>query len=92
MKEQDIGTMGLVEYLDALLAAPTDEARSENFARRKAERAHLPKEWPTMPAFERGPRKSLTELRPRHLHMVEEYGFRREYDRAALQQYSFARN
>jgi hypothetical protein len=29
----------------------------------------------------------LTELRPRHLHMVEEYGFRREYDRDALGEY-----
>jgi hypothetical protein len=31
-----------------------------------------------------GPRKSLTELRPRHLHMVEEYGIVETYDRDAL--------
>jgi hypothetical protein len=84
---QDIGMMCLVEYLDALLAAPTDEARSEIVARRQAETAHLPKEWPTMPTFERGRGASLCALRPRHLLMVEEYGFRRDYDRDALQTY-----
>jgi hypothetical protein len=31
--------------------------------------------------------QALTELRPRHLHMVEEYGFRCEYDRDALGKY-----
>jgi hypothetical protein len=46
--------------------------------------AHLPRQRPTMPAFDWGPRKALTELRPRHLHMVEEHGFRRDYDRDAL--------
>jgi len=40
-----------------------------------------------MPAFDWGPRKALTELRPRHLHMVEEYGFCRDYDRNGLREY-----
>jgi hypothetical protein len=84
---QDIGTMDFIAYLDALLAAPTDKERSEIVARSKAETAHLPKDWPTMPTFERGRGKSLCALRPRHLLMVEEYGFRREYDRDALQTY-----
>jgi hypothetical protein len=71
-QQQDIGTMGFIAYLDALLAAPTDEARSEIFAQRKAERG--PPERPVMPTFNFGPRKSLPELRPRHLLLVEEYG------------------
>jgi hypothetical protein len=37
-----------------------------------------------MPAFDWGPRKTLTELRPRHLHMMGEYGFRRDYDRDVM--------
>ena len=37
-----------------------------------------------MPAFDWRPRKSLNELRPRHLHMVEEYGIAETYDRDAL--------
>jgi hypothetical protein len=40
-----------------------------------------------MPAFNFGPRESLSELRPRHLTLVEEYGFRREYDRDAVREY-----
>jgi hypothetical protein len=43
-----------------------------------------------MPAFNFGPRTELTELRPQHLHMVEEYGFRRDYDRDALAEYFLA--
>jgi hypothetical protein len=34
--------------------------------------AHLPRQRPTT-SFDWGPRKALTELRPRHLHMVEEH-------------------
>jgi hypothetical protein len=56
----------------------------------KAARAHIPRHRPTMPTFNWGPRKALTELRPRHLHMVEEYGFRRDYDREALGEYFLA--
>jgi hypothetical protein len=53
--------------------------------------AHLPRHRPTMPAFDWGPRKALTELRPRHLHMVEEHGFEEHgYDRDALGQYFLA--
>ncbi len=76
-----------LELLDRLVAAPDSEARMEILTRDKAERAHLPNQWPTMPHFNFGPRESLTELRPRHLHMVEEFGFRREYDRDALREY-----
>jgi hypothetical protein len=89
MTEPQAGGMGphYLELLDRLIAAPDDKARSEILARNKAERAHLPKQWPTMPPFNFRPRDSLTELRPRHLHMVDEFGFRREYDRDALQEY-----
>jgi hypothetical protein len=50
----------------------------------------LPRHRPTMPTFDWRRRKALTELRPRHLHMVEEYGFRREYGRDALGEYFLA--
>jgi hypothetical protein len=39
---EDIGTMDFIEYLDALLAAPTDEARSEILPKREAERGPSP--------------------------------------------------
>jgi hypothetical protein len=88
---QDIGTMNYIAYLDALLAAPTDEARSEMLARREAQRAHLPRQWETMPTFERRPRKSIMDLRPAHLHMVEEHGFEKHgYDRNTLGDYFLA--
>jgi hypothetical protein len=41
---------------------------------------------PEMPPFDRK-RQSLMHLRPRHLVMVEEYGFRDDYDRNALAEY-----
>lgn len=40
--------------------------------------------------FDWRPRKSLTELRPRHLHMVEEHGIEETYDRDALGEYFLA--
>ena len=40
-----------------------------------------------MPTFNFGRRRSLTELRPRHLLMVEEYGHRLDYDRDELGRY-----
>jgi len=77
-----------LELLERLIAAPDDKARSEILARNKAERAHLPRQWPTMPPFYHGPRTELTELRSRHLHMVEEHGFEKHgYDRKALGDY-----
>jgi hypothetical protein len=70
-------------------AAPTDEARSKIFQRLRAEREKLPpRPLPTMPLFNNGKRKEFTELRPKHLHMVEEYGFEEHgYDRSATREY-----
>jgi hypothetical protein len=76
--------MTSVSRCDLLIAAPSHEDRMAILERFKATRAHLPRQRPTMPTFDWRPRKALTELRPRHLHMVEEYGFRRDYDRNAL--------
>jgi hypothetical protein len=46
---------------------------------------------PAMPSFNFGPRTELTELRPRHLLMVEEYGFDvHGFDRNALGDYFLA--
>jgi hypothetical protein len=79
--------MSLIEYVDALIAAPSSESRLEIMARRKAE----PRQYETMPTFERGPRKSIMDLRPAHLHMVEEHGFEKHgYDRNALGDYFMA--
>jgi hypothetical protein len=58
--------------------------------RRKVQRERRPKKElppPKMPPFNFGQRTSLTELRPRHLLMVEEYGHQLEYDRNALREY-----
>jgi len=79
-----------IDLCDQLIAAPSHEDRLAVMERFKASRAHLPRQRPTMPTFDWGPRKTLTELRPRHLHMVEEYGFRRDYDRDALREYFLA--
>jgi hypothetical protein len=50
-------------------------------------RSHLPRPRPVMPTFNFGPRKEFTELRPRHLHVVEEYGIAETYNRNELGQY-----
>jgi hypothetical protein len=78
-----------VRLFDEPIAAPDSEARGVIFARLKAEPAKLPpRPLPTMPLFNNGKRKEFTELRPRHLHMVEEYGFKEHgYDRAATRDY-----
>jgi hypothetical protein len=90
-EQQDIGTMDFIEYLDALLAAPTDEARSEIFVQSKAERAHLPRQWEDMPSMARGRRKSIMDLTIKHLLQVEENGFQKDgYDRNALGEYFLA--
>jgi hypothetical protein len=44
---------------------------------------------PEMETFNR-PRKPFMQLRDRHLHMVEEYGFQREYNRDELRKYFLA--
>jgi hypothetical protein len=80
--------MTISEFFDQLEAAPSDEARSEILEKRAAARAHLPKEYPVMPAYNFGPLKSFTELRPRHLLMVEEHGFEKHgYNRDAVRDY-----
>jgi hypothetical protein len=79
-----------IDLFEQLIAAPSHEDRLVVMERFKASRAHLPRQRSTMPTFDWGPRKALTELRPRHLHMVEEYGFRREYDRDAVGEYFLA--
>jgi hypothetical protein len=83
-------SLNTIDLCDQLIAAPSHEARLAAMERFKASLARLPREWPTMPAFDLGPRKAQTELRPRHLHMVEEYGFRSDYDRDALGEYFLA--
>jgi hypothetical protein len=83
-------TMTPIDLCDQLIAARSDEDRLAAMERFAISRAHLPRQRPTMPAFDWGPRKTLTELRPRHLHMVEEYGVRRDYDRNALSDYFLA--
>jgi hypothetical protein len=50
-------------------------------------RSKGPKPRATMPTYNFGSRKSLTELRPRMLAMVEEYGFGPDYDRDELRHY-----
>ena len=50
-------------------------------------RASEPKPRPKMHTFNFGGRKHFMELRPRHLHMVEEYGFGPDYDRDELRTY-----
>jgi hypothetical protein len=83
-------TMAPIDLCDQVIAGPSHEDRLAVMERFKASRAHLSRQWPTMPSFDWGPRKTLTDLRPRHLHMVEEYGFRRDYDRDALGDYFLA--
>jgi hypothetical protein len=63
-----------IDLCDQLIAAPSREDRLAIMERFTASRAHLPRQRPTMSSFDWGPRKTLTELRLRHLHMVEEYG------------------
>jgi hypothetical protein len=73
-----------------LIAARQNKDRLAVIERFKISRAHLPRHRPTMPSFDWGPRQALTALRPRLVHMVEEYGFRRDYDRDALREYFLA--
>jgi hypothetical protein len=83
----DIGTMDLIEFVDALIAAPSSESRLEIMARRKAE----PRQWETMPSMERGRRKSIMDLTIKHLLQVEENGFQKDgYDRNALGEFFLA--
>jgi hypothetical protein len=49
-------------------------------------RSKLPRPRPQMPAFGRG-RESLTQLRDRHLLMVEEHGIAKHYDSNGLYAY-----
>jgi hypothetical protein len=52
-------------------------------------RSHLPRPRPEIEAFRRK-RESFTQLRDRHLLMVEEYGCRPDYDRNELGRYFLA--
>lgn len=83
-------TMASIDLCDQVIVATSHEDRISVMEHFKASRAHLPRQRPQMPTFDWGPRKALTELRPRHLHMVEEYGLRRDYDRDALSEYFLA--
>jgi hypothetical protein len=74
--------MVFVAYLEVLLAAPTDKARSENFAEETLNGLISRKNVRSCLHSLLGRAKSLTELQPRHL-LVEEYGFRRNYGRTA---------
>jgi hypothetical protein len=79
--------MDLIEYIDALIAAPSSESRLEIMARRKAG----PRQWEDMPSMERGRRKSIMDLTIKHLLQVEENGFQKDgYDRNALGEYFLA--
>jgi hypothetical protein len=65
----------------------SDEAADLVLRRFIRGRSHLPRPRPEMPTSNFGPRKELTELRPRHLLMVEEYGVAETYNRHELGQY-----
>jgi hypothetical protein len=56
------------------------------FRRFSRARSKEPKQRPVMETFN-WPRKHFMQLRDRHLHMVEEYGFRPEYNRDELRKY-----
>jgi hypothetical protein len=79
-----------IDLFDQIIAASSPKYRLAAIGRFKASRAHLPRKQLTMPPFDWRPRKSLTELRPRHLHMVEEYGIEQTYDRDALGEHFLA--
>lgn len=49
-----------------------------------------PREPTPIDTFNFGPRRSLTELRPRHLHLVEELANRETYDRNAVRDWMLA--
>jgi hypothetical protein len=77
----------LFDRLDIARQDGGDESAAIVLGRFLRSRSHLPRPRPAMPTFNFGPRKELTELRPRHLHMVEEYGIAETYDRVELGQY-----
>jgi hypothetical protein len=64
-----------------------DEAAALVLRRFIRGRSTLPRPRPVMPTFNFGPRKEFTELRPRHLLMVEEYGIAETYNRDELGRY-----
>jgi hypothetical protein len=73
--------------LDDAIGRGDDEAGRMALRRFARARSKQVKPRPKMPTFNFGGRKEFTELRPRHLLMVEEYGFGPDYDRAELREY-----
>jgi hypothetical protein len=77
----------LFDRLDIARQDGGDESRAIVLGRFIRSRSHLPRPRPVMPTFNFGPRKELTELRPRHLLMIEEYGIAETYNRDELGRY-----
>jgi len=78
--------------LDDAISRGDDEAGRMALRRFVQARSKQVKPRPKMPTFNFGCRKEFTELRPRHLLMVEEYGFGSdsEYNRDELREYFLA--
>jgi hypothetical protein len=57
------------------------------FRRFSRARSKQPKQPVEMPTFNFGPRQTFTELRPRHLTLVEEYGVADTYNRDELREH-----
>ena len=66
----------MIEYLDVLIVAPQMQVDPRSWI----QRVHIPRERPTMPQLNNGPRESLMEPHPRMRLMVEEYGTEVGYD------------
>jgi hypothetical protein len=77
------------EQLDDARRRGDEEACRMALRRFVRARANRPKQRPKMKTFNM-PREHFMQLRDRHLHMVEEYGFQREYDRDELRKYFLA--
>jgi hypothetical protein len=79
---------GLITQINAARYVRNDDNEALKILKAfSASRQSQPKQRPTMPTFNFGSRTSLTELRPRHLLMVEEHGHQEHYDRDALRDY-----
>jgi hypothetical protein len=80
----------LFSQMDTALQSGDDEAATLVLRRFIRLRSKLPRPRPTMEPFNFGRRTSLTELRPRHLLMVEEWGISDRYNRDELWDYFLA--
>ena len=78
------------EQIDIARQNGDDDAATMALRRFSRARSEQVKPRPKMHTFNFGRRTHFMELRPRHLLMVEEYGFGPDYDRAELRTYFLA--